>query len=137
MNRVSKLDRAIQELHELQEIVDFREILRSRQASKLINELIKAMNGLRMNDTHTQETNDALYSQLFQVIEEVTGKLTEAGKIRIRVMFLNAGGIQDILDRFQLFCEELVQRQITNLEAERLDITIGIKKSVVDLDLPE
>lgn len=132
MNEVNQFDRAIQDLHELQEVADFREILRTRQASKLVKELLKAM-----NDTHTQETNEALYSQLFQIVEEIIGQLTEAGKTRIRVMFLNAEGTQDVLDRFQIFCEELIQRQIKSLEADRFDITGETRKSVTDLGLPE
>ncbi len=137
MNRVSRFDRAIQELQEFQEVADFKEILRSGQASRLTKELLKAMNGLRMSEGYTQEMISALYSQLFQVVEEVTGNLTESGRNKIRGMFLNAGGIQDVLDKFQLFCEELIQRQITNLEIERLAIKGGIRKSVIDLDLPE
>lgn len=137
MNRVSRFDIAIQELQELQEIVDFREVLRTRQASKLIEELINSMDGLRMHDPHAQEAINGLFTQFFQIVEEVTGKLTEAGRVKIYGMFLNAVDGQDVLDKFQLFCEELIQRQINNFEAARLDVIGGINKSVKELNIPE
>lgn len=144
VSRMGKLGRAIHELQEFQEIVDFREILRSRKASRLTKNLIKLNQQLKKTidesktpDAQIKKTISVLYSLLFPIIEEFTGKLTEAGKSKIYAIFFSAKNIQDVLDKFQIFCEELIQRQIVNLETARLDIAGGIRKFVTDLDIPE